>query len=75
MHRDAAGDANPADLVLAQPGPGGLTKGSGDMKLFKIRGGVHPQDRKALSAKLAIEDLPLPPLLHVPMQQHIGALV
>ena len=44
------------------------------MKLFKIRGGVHPQDRKGLSAHLAIEDLPLPPLLHVPMQQHIGAL-
>jgi electron transport complex protein RnfC len=43
------------------------------MKLFKIRGGVHPQDRKGLSAHLAIEDLPLPPLLHIPMQQHIGA--
>ena len=43
------------------------------MKLFKIRGGVHPQDCKGLSAHLAIEDLPLPPLLHIPMQQHIGA--
>ncbi len=43
------------------------------MKLFKIRGGVHPDDRKELSAHLAIEELPLPPLLHVPMQQHIGA--
>lgn len=43
------------------------------MKLFKIRGGVHPQDRKGLSAHLAIEELPLPPLLHIPMQQHIGA--
>ena len=43
------------------------------MKLFKIRGGVHPKDRKGLSAHLAIEDLPLPPLLHIPMQQHIGA--
>ncbi len=42
------------------------------MKLFKIRGGVHPEDRKHLAADQAIEDLPLPPLLHVPLQQHIG---
>jgi electron transport complex protein RnfC len=43
------------------------------MRLFKIRGGVHPQDRKDLSAASPIEDLPLPPLLHIPLQQHIGA--
>lgn len=42
-------------------------------KLFKIRGGVHPEDRKRLSADQAIEDLPMPPLLHIPLQQHIGA--
>jgi electron transport complex protein RnfC len=42
-------------------------------KLFKIRGGVHPQDRKSLSAEQAIEPLPMPPLLHIPLQQHIGA--
>ncbi len=42
-------------------------------KLFSIRGGVHPQDRKQLSADQAIESLPLPPLLHIPLQQHIGA--
>jgi len=42
------------------------------MKLFKIRGGVHPQDRKHLAAEQPIEDLPLAPLLHVPLQQHIG---
>jgi electron transport complex protein RnfC len=42
-------------------------------KLFSIRGGVHPQDRKRLSAEQAIEPLPLPPLLHIPLQQHIGA--
>ncbi|WP_295391977.1 electron transport complex subunit RsxC [uncultured Thiodictyon sp.] len=42
------------------------------MKLFKIRGGVHPEDRKHLAANQAIEDLPLAPLLHVPLQQHIG---
>jgi Na+-translocating ferredoxin:NAD+ oxidoreductase subunit C len=43
------------------------------VKLFKIRGGVHPQDQKQLSANQAIENLPLPPLLHIPLQQHIGA--
>ena len=42
-------------------------------KLFRIRGGVHPDDRKSLSASQAIEDLPMPPLLHIPLQQHIGA--
>lgn len=43
------------------------------MKLFKIRGGVHPHDRKQLAAGQAIEDLPLPALLHIPLQQHIGS--
>ncbi len=43
------------------------------MKLFKIRGGIHPEDRKLLSAEEPITDLPLPPLLHIPLQQHIGA--
>ncbi|MCB1756375.1 MAG: electron transport complex subunit RsxC, partial [Gammaproteobacteria bacterium] len=46
---------------------------SGDLKLFGIRGGVHPDDRKTLSADRAITDLPMPPLLHIPLQQHIGA--
>jgi electron transport complex protein RnfC len=43
------------------------------MKLFKIRGGVHPEDRKELSAARPIEALPMPALLHIPLQQHIGA--
>ncbi len=43
------------------------------MRLFKIRGGVHPDDRKSLAAAQPIEDLPLPGLLHIPLQQHIGA--
>ncbi len=41
-------------------------------KLFKIRGGVHPDDRKKLSAEKAIVDLPISPLLYIPLQQHIG---
>ena len=44
------------------------------MRLFKIRGGVHPKGRKELSAARPIEDLPMPALLHIPLQQHIGAL-
>ncbi len=43
------------------------------MKLFRITGGVHPDDCKTLTAKHAIETLPLPDLLHVPLQQHIGS--
>ncbi len=43
------------------------------MKLFKIRGGVHPDDRKKLSANKAIEAMPMPKLLRIPLQQHIGA--
>jgi electron transport complex protein RnfC len=43
------------------------------MRLFRIRGGVHPPDHKQRSAERPIEALPLPPLLHIPLQQHIGA--
>ena len=43
------------------------------MKLFKLRGGVHPVARKELSAERPIRVLPLPELLFVPLQQHIGA--
>jgi Na+-translocating ferredoxin:NAD+ oxidoreductase subunit C len=43
------------------------------MKLFKLRGGVHPEGRKDLSAEPPIRILPLPEHLFVPLQQHIGA--
>lgn len=42
------------------------------MKLFKLRGGVHPETHKETSNK-AIEALPLPEKLYIPLQQHIGA--
>ncbi|MEN2495043.1 MAG: Ion-translocating oxidoreductase complex subunit C [Hyphomicrobiaceae bacterium hypho_1] len=42
-------------------------------KLFSIRGGVHPDDNKKLSSETAIEQMPLPNLLRIPLQQHIGA--
>jgi electron transport complex protein RnfC len=43
------------------------------MKLFPIRGGVHPPGNKERTAAAAIRELPLAPLLHVPLHQHIGA--
>lgn len=43
------------------------------MKLFKLRGGVHPEGRKAASAETAIRTLPLPAHLYVQLQQHVGA--
>jgi len=43
------------------------------MNLFRLRGGVHPEWRKRLSEDKPIEYLPLAELLHVPLQQHIGA--
>ncbi|MBU1776465.1 MAG: electron transporter RnfC, partial [Gammaproteobacteria bacterium] len=43
------------------------------MKLFDLKGGVHPEGKKNLSAERRIRALPLPKKLYVPMQQHIGA--
>jgi electron transport complex protein RnfC len=43
------------------------------MKLFPVRGGVHPDYRKELTAECAIVPLPLPARLYLPLQQHIGA--
>jgi electron transport complex protein RnfC len=43
------------------------------MKLFELRGGVHPEGRKDLSVERHIRVLPVPKKLHVPLQQHIGA--
>lgn len=38
-----------------------------------IRWGVHPDDRKRPVADLPVERMPLPPLLFLPLQQHVGA--
>ncbi len=43
------------------------------MKLFPIRGGIHPDYRKDLSSERAIVALPMPAALYIPLQQHIGA--
>jgi len=36
-------------------------------------GGVHPEDQKQFTSSLAIEKMPLPEKVVIPMQQHIGA--
>ncbi len=38
-----------------------------------LRGGVHPEGKKQLSAECPIRSVPLPQKLYVPLQQHIGA--
>lgn len=43
------------------------------MKLFPVRGGIHPDYRKDRTAECAIVALPLPKKLFLPLQQHIGA--
>jgi len=43
------------------------------MKLFKIRGGVHPFENKEATAGSKIMPVPLAKKLFIPLQQHIGA--
>ena len=43
------------------------------MKIFRFRGGVHPEGRKEFTEERSITQLPLPGTLYVPVQQHIGA--
>ncbi|KXX66280.1 electron transport complex subunit RsxC [Marichromatium gracile] len=42
-------------------------------RIHPVRGGVHPDDRKALAASAPITELALPARLDLPLQQHIGA--
>lgn len=44
------------------------------MKIHHLPGGVHPAYRKEQSSELAIQPLPLPKRLYIPLQQHVGAL-
>lgn len=43
------------------------------MKLFPVRGGIHPDYRKEQTSEKAIIAMPLPAALYIPLQQHIGA--
>ncbi len=42
------------------------------MKIFRFRGGVHPEGNKDPTACHPIARLPLPKQLFIPLQQHIG---
>ncbi|WP_425090866.1 electron transport complex subunit RsxC [Tropicimonas sp. S265A] len=41
--------------------------------LFALKGGVHPQGRKFLTADAPVQTMPLPSLIRLPLRQHIGA--
>src|SRR3989338_2837854 len=43
------------------------------MKLFPIRGGIHPEYRNEQASEKAIVVMPMPAALYIPLQQHIGA--
>ena len=47
--------------------------GLADIKLFNIRGGVHPDENKQATAGCRILPVPLADRLFIPLQQHIGA--
>lgn len=42
------------------------------MGRFTFKHGVHPEEHKSFSSGQAIEDLPLPEEVYIPLQQHIG---
>jgi len=42
------------------------------MKLARTRGGVHPEYHKKPTSALPVESLPLPQMLYLPLQQHVG---
>lgn len=43
------------------------------MKLFRIRGGVHPPERKDATKDKTVVAVPVGAKLYLPLQQHIGA--
>ncbi|MEM5528407.1 electron transport complex subunit RsxC [Gammaproteobacteria bacterium AS21] len=42
-------------------------------RVFAFHGGIHPPENKTQSSKRAISLAPIPSVLHIPLQQHIGA--
>ncbi|AMY68791.1 electron transport complex subunit RsxC [Frigidibacter mobilis] len=56
---------------MAFPSLGSLFRPS---QIFAVRGGVHPEPRKHLTAEAEVLDMPVPPLVRVPLQQHSGAM-
>ncbi|MEN0038834.1 MAG: electron transport complex subunit RsxC [Cellvibrio sp.] len=42
------------------------------IKVWELPGGIHPPERKAQSLQLPLGELPLPPVLVIPLNQHMG---
>ncbi len=42
------------------------------MKIFQLRGGIHPDYRKGQTSEKGIVAMTIPAMLYVPLQQHIG---
>src|SRR6186713_508246 len=43
------------------------------IQLWEIPGGIHPAQNKSQSTQLPLGNLPIPPQLIIPLNQHIGA--
>ncbi|MES2825978.1 MAG: electron transport complex subunit RsxC [Pseudomonadota bacterium] len=43
------------------------------IKLWELPGGIHPPENKQQSMQLPLGQVPLPPQLFIPLNQHIGA--
>lgn len=42
------------------------------IKVWELPGGIHPPQHKSQSLQLPLGDMPLPPLLVIPLNQHMG---
>jgi electron transport complex protein RnfC len=42
------------------------------IKVWELPGGIHPPQHKSQSLQLPLGDLPLPPVLVIPLNQHLG---
>lgn len=42
------------------------------IRVWELPGGVHPPENKTQSLQLPLGDIPLPPLLVIPLNQHMG---
>jgi electron transport complex protein RnfC len=42
------------------------------IKVWELPGGIHPPQHKAQSLQLPLGDMPLPPVLVIPLNQHMG---
>jgi electron transport complex protein RnfC len=42
------------------------------IKVWELPGGIHPPQNKSQSLQLPLGDMPLPPLLVIPLNQHLG---